>query len=98
VEAVVFSFEYITSSISPPLRIWNGGDACTLALAVVCTFDILVKILIFGIGVPGYAFLIVAALFFGCIQLVVIETLGEYVGRISEVKDGLSHGSGRACD
>jgi hypothetical protein len=38
--------------------------------------------LIFGAGVPGYASLLVAVLFFGSLQLVGIGLVGEYVGRI----------------
>ena len=40
------------------------------------------RTLIFGIDVPGYASIIVSILFFGCIQLIGLGIMGEYVGRI----------------
>jgi polyisoprenyl-phosphate glycosyltransferase len=43
---------------------------------------ILMRTLIRGIDVPGYASLLVAVLFFGSLQLIGIGLLGEYVGRI----------------
>lgn len=42
----------------------------------------LIKTLIFGISMPGYASLIIMILFLGSVQLIFIGVLGEYVGRI----------------
>jgi polyisoprenyl-phosphate glycosyltransferase len=44
---------------------------------------ILMRTLVRGIDVPGYASLLVAILFFGSLQLIGMRLLGEYVGRIS---------------
>ena len=44
--------------------------------------DILMRTLVRGVDVPGYASLLVAVLFFGSLQLIGIGLLGEYVGRI----------------
>lgn len=43
---------------------------------------IVLRTLLFGIDLPGYASLIVAVLFLGGIQLIGIGVLGEYIGRI----------------
>jgi polyisoprenyl-phosphate glycosyltransferase len=43
---------------------------------------IILKTLVFGIDVPGYASLLTAVLFLGGIQLMGIGLLGEYIGRI----------------
>lgn len=43
---------------------------------------ILLRTLIEGVDVPGYASLLVAILFLGSLQLIGIGLLGEYVGRI----------------
>lgn len=52
-----------------------------------CGVYIVLRRLISGIDVPGYALLLVAVLFFGSVQLISIGLLGEYIGRIySETK------------
>ena len=43
---------------------------------------IVLRTLVFGVDLPGYASLIVAILFLGGIQLIGIGVLGEYIGRI----------------
>lgn len=43
---------------------------------------IVLRTLVQGIDVPGYASLLVAILFLGSLQLIGIGLLGEYVGRI----------------
>ena len=43
---------------------------------------ILMRTLIRGVDVPGYASLLIAVLFLGSLQLIGIGVLGEYVGRI----------------
>lgn len=77
-----FALEGITSFSSVPLRIWTYvggvGAIATLAYAVF----IVVKTLIHGVDVPGYASLLVAILFFGSLQLISLGILGEYLGRI----------------
>jgi hypothetical protein len=45
------------------------------------TFVVL-RTLIFGIDVPGYASLLVLILFIGGIQLMSIGTIGEYISKI----------------
>ena len=43
---------------------------------------IVLRTVVFGVDLPGYASLIVAILFLGGIQLIGIGVLGEYIGRI----------------
>ena len=43
---------------------------------------IIVKTLILGIDLPGYASLLTVVLFLGGIQLIGIGVLGEYIGRM----------------
>ncbi|MDL1985663.1 MAG: glycosyltransferase, partial [Deltaproteobacteria bacterium] len=43
---------------------------------------IIVRTLILGVDVPGYASLLTVILFLGGIQLIGIGALGEYIGRI----------------
>jgi polyisoprenyl-phosphate glycosyltransferase len=77
-----FALEGFTSFSSAPLRIWSyvglSGTLLTLAYLV---FTV-IRTLIYGIDVPGYASLLVSVLFFGSLQLLSIGILGEYIGRI----------------
>ncbi len=82
-----FALEGFTSFSFMPLKIWSYvGLAIALPAVFYATYLIL-RTLIFGIDVPGYASLMVAVLFFGGIQLVTLGVIGEYLGRIyQEVK------------
>jgi len=77
----------ITSASTVPLRVWSyvGGSVALFALGY--AIFIIVRTMISGIDVPGYASLMVAILFLGGLQLFSLGVLGEYVGRIlTEVK------------
>lgn len=76
------ALEGITSFSTVPLTVWvyTGFTVAFLALVYGCW--IILKTLIFGIDVPGYASLLTAVLFLGGIQLMGIGLLGEYIGRI----------------
>lgn len=82
-----FALEGLTSFSFMPLKIWSYvGLAIALPAVFYATYLIL-RTLIFGIDVPGYASLMVAVLFLGGIQLVTLGVIGEYLGRIyQEVK------------
>jgi len=77
-----FALEGFTSFSTVPLRIWTYLGTL-VALAAFCRgFFLIVRTIIFGTDVPGYASLAVAILLLGGIQLIGIGVLGEYVGRI----------------
>ena len=60
----------------------------TAFLAFIYTVFIVVRTLIYGIDVPGYASLICVILLIGGIQLISLGVIGEYLGRIFvEVKN-----------
>ncbi|MGK7920701.1 MAG: glycosyltransferase family 2 protein [Trichodesmium sp.] len=77
----------ITAFSSIPLKIWSYiGISISLISFIYASF-LVIRTLIFGIDVPGYASLIVAILFLGGIQLLSLGILGEYLGRVhDEVK------------
>ena len=50
-------------------------------ITVLYALFIVVRTLIFGVDLPGYASLFVAVLFLGSVQLIGIGVLGEYIGR-----------------
>ena len=72
----------ITSFSSFPLRLWTYIGMVIAAFSFFYGSFILLRTLILGTDVPGYASLIVAVMFFGGINLLSIGVLGEYVGRI----------------
>lgn len=70
-----------------PLQFWVLAGLMISAVSLIFGTWILVKTLIFGAHLPGYASLMCAIVFLGGVQLVSIGIIGEYVGRVySEVK------------
>lgn len=72
----LFSFTTI------PLRVWTYLGAAISLLSLFYAIYLILRTLIGGIDVPGYASLMVAILFMGGIQLISLGVLGEYIGRI----------------
>ncbi len=77
-----FAIDGITSASTVPLRIWSylGGIIALLSLGY--AMAIVIRTLLSGSDVPGYASLMTAVLFLGGLQLLSLGILGEYVGRI----------------
>ncbi|MDB5976170.1 MAG: hypothetical protein JWR07_2930 [Nevskia sp.] len=76
------AIQAITSFSSFPLRLWTYVGMVIAAFSFFYGSFILLRTIILGTDVPGYASLIVAVMFFGGINLLSIGVLGEYVGRI----------------
>ncbi len=77
----------LTSFSSFPLRIWVALGSVISGISILYAVGILVRTVIRGTDVPGWATLAVAVTFLGGIQLLSIGILGEYVARIfNEVK------------
>jgi hypothetical protein len=56
-------------------------------LALIAAVGLIVRVLIVGRDVPGYASLMVALLFGFALQMIALGVLGEYIGRMyQEVK------------
>jgi glycosyltransferase involved in cell wall biosynthesis len=82
-----FAVEGITSFSSTPLKVWTYFGAFSALVTFSYACYIVMRTLIRGVDVPGYASLLVAVLFFGSVQLIGIGVLGEYIARIfSETK------------
>jgi len=77
-----FALDGITSFSNIPLRIWLYIGTFISFLTFLYASFIIVRTLIWGIDVPGYASLLTVILFLGGIQLIGIGALGEYIGRI----------------
>jgi len=76
------ALEGITSFSTVPLRCWTYGGFAISLLAFVYGLVTIIKTLIRGIDMPGYASLLTVVLFLGGIQLIGIGVLGEYIGRV----------------
>jgi polyisoprenyl-phosphate glycosyltransferase len=81
------ALEGITSFSTAPLRIWTYLGLAVATVAFVYAGFIVMRTVIHGIDVPGYASLLAITLFLGGIQLIGLGVLGEYLGRVySEAK------------
>jgi len=77
-----FALDGITSFSTVPLRIWLYIGMSISAFSFIFGITIIIKTLIYGIDLPGYASMLTVVLFLGGIQLMGIGILGEYLGRI----------------
>jgi polyisoprenyl-phosphate glycosyltransferase len=77
-----FALEGLTSFSSLPLKVWSYLGAIGAILTFVYAAFIILRTLIYGVDIPGYASILVAILFFGSLQLISVGVLGEYMGRI----------------
>ncbi len=76
-----FALEGITSFSSDPLRIWTYLGLLVSVVSFSFAIFIVLKVLIYGVDVPGYASLMVTLMFLGGLQLIGIGIIGEYLGR-----------------
>ncbi len=82
-----FALDGLTSFSTMPLKVWGyfGGLISIFALSAATFF--IVRTLMLGVDVPGYASLIVSVTFLAGVQLLSLGVIGEYIGRIfAEVK------------
>ncbi|WP_298224687.1 glycosyltransferase family 2 protein [Acidocella sp.] len=77
-----FALEGFTSFSTAPLKVWTYLGTLGAVVALLYAMFIMVRTLVFGNQVPGYASIFVAVTFFGSVQLISIGVLGEYIGRI----------------
>jgi len=82
-----FALDGITAFSTMPLRIWSYVGAVIAAASFAYAFFLVMRTLLYGVDVPGYASLMVAVLFLGGVNLMTLGILGEYLGRVyTEVK------------
>lgn len=83
-----FAIDGITSFSLVPLKIWSYVGLFISFISLLYASFLVIRTLILGIDVPGYASLMVAILFFGGIQLITLGVIGEYLGRVYEEVKG----------
>jgi glycosyltransferase involved in cell wall biosynthesis len=76
-----FALEGVTSFSTDPLRVWTYLGGAVAIASLFFAILVILKFLIYGIDVPGYASVIVAVTFLGGLQLIGIGVIGEYLGR-----------------
>jgi len=76
-----FALEGITSFSTDPLRIWTYIGGVVASISFLFAIFMVLKVLLYGVDVPGYASVVVAVTFLGGLQLVGIGIIGEYLGR-----------------
>lgn len=77
-----FALEGITSFSTAPLRVWLYLGFFVSAISFLFGASIILKTMLFGVDIPGYASLLIIVLFFGGIQLIGLGVMGEYIGRL----------------
>jgi polyisoprenyl-phosphate glycosyltransferase len=79
-----FALDGITGYSTLPLRLAGYIGALTALTALIYGLYLVLRTIIFGADLPGYASIMVAVLFMGGIQLIVMGVIGEYLGRTFE--------------
>jgi dolichol-phosphate mannosyltransferase len=77
-----------TSFSAAPLQFATVAGMSTAALATLAVIYIVIRKILGGYAVPGYASIMIAIFFFGALQLIVIGLMGEYVSRIYRESQG----------
>ena len=77
-----FALEGITSFSLGPLQVATYFGALVACFAFAYAAFLIIRTLMLGIDVPGYASIMVTILFFSGVQLFTIGVIGEYLGRM----------------
>ncbi len=83
-----FAIDGITSFSLVPLKMWSYIGVTLSFVAFGYAFFLVLRTLILGVDVPGYASLMVVLLFLGGMQLITLGIIGEYLGRVYEEVKG----------
>lgn len=79
-----FAFDALTSFSNLPLRVWSVIGAAISFLAFFYIVVRLVRVMVYGLDVPGYESLLAVVLFLGGMQLLSLGILGDYLARVFE--------------
>lgn len=77
-----FALDGITLFSTFPLRLWSYVGIIISLLSFFYASFLVVRTLVHGRDVPGYASIMVAVLFLGGLQLISLGVIGEYLGRV----------------
>ena len=77
-----FALDGLFSFSTLPLRVWIYVGVFSAATSFLYALIIILRVVILGVDVPGYASLMTVVLFMGGIQLLSLGIIGEYLGRL----------------
>jgi glycosyltransferase involved in cell wall biosynthesis len=82
-----FALSGIVSFSSLPLRIWTYFGFAIASFSLFYGLYLIVRTILHGVDVPGYASLMTVMLFLGGLQMIGNGVIGEYLSRVfDEVK------------
>ena len=82
-----FALSGIIAFSELPLKVWVYFGGLISAFSFVYGTFLIIRALLYGIDVPGYASIMVFMLFLGGVQLIGLGILGEYLARVyKEIK------------
>jgi len=82
-----FALDGITLFSTSALKMWSYLGMIISLVSFIYAMFLIIRTLILGRDVPGYASIMVVVLFLGGLQLISLGILGEYLGRVyAEVK------------
>lgn len=77
-----FALDGLFSFTTLPLRIWTYFGVAVACAALAYMVFIIVRTLLLGVDVPGYASVVVFILFFSGLNMIGLGVIGEYLGRV----------------
>jgi glycosyltransferase involved in cell wall biosynthesis len=83
-----FALDGITSFSLLPLKVWSYIGLLVAIPSFFYASFLVLRTLLLGADLPGYASIMVAVLFLGGVQLVSLGVIGEYLGRVYEEVKG----------
>lgn len=83
-----FAIDGITGFSTLPLRLAGYVGLLVALLSLAYAAWLVVRTLVWGIDVPGYASVMVAVLFIGGVQMIMLGIIGEYLGRVFQETKG----------
>lgn len=76
-------FDMIVSFTDIPLKVGTIGGLVAGAIGLLLALFYLIRYLLYGYGVPGFATIVILITVFSGIQLFCLGLIGEYVGRVN---------------
>ncbi len=83
-----FAFDALTAFSNLPLRVWSVIGAGISLAAFFYIVVRIIRVMVYGLDVPGYESLLAVMLFLGGMQLLSLGILGDYLARVFEEAKG----------